>query len=350
MSKVAQNQLNPFPQPRAPWNEQQAASQVRGNDNQIGKAFNAHDADATIHVQSSLASARPAAGVAGRFWYASDTNAFSYDNGSSWQDLVAASASAVAHSLTAGTHLAGGPFDGSAAVTLTTDGTSANMPSTLVARDASGNVAVAALSATSGTVTTAAHGDAVHITNGGTTPQSAYLYTDGAYAALANGAALTGQAVVLSSNTTELFVGGTRVAYATSAGLYSAGDVGVVGQVQMRTGSSAWSSGTSVGGGLAQQSGGAVGFNILTPTADYGSYLVLVAGKDAATGGAPSNAWLDQVVFNATSGWAPTAISSTTTLGSPGARTYSNATGTLHLAVASGTTWYVDLFITKLDS
>ena len=51
---------------------------------------------------------------------------------------TATTAAKVANALTAGTHLSGGPFDGSAAVTLTTDATDANTASTIVARDASG--------------------------------------------------------------------------------------------------------------------------------------------------------------------------------------------------------------------
>lgn len=54
----------------------------------------------------------------------------------------AATADKVNHSLTAGTHLAGGPYDGSASVTLTTDGTAANTASTLVLRDANKRTAL----------------------------------------------------------------------------------------------------------------------------------------------------------------------------------------------------------------
>ena len=51
---------------------------------------------------------------------------------------TATTATQVSNSLTAGTHLSGGPFNGSSAVTLTTDATSSNTASTIVARDASG--------------------------------------------------------------------------------------------------------------------------------------------------------------------------------------------------------------------
>ncbi len=51
-------------------------------------------------------------------------------------------ANKVSHSLTAGTHLSGGPYDGSASVTLLTDGTAANTAATLVLRDANSRTAL----------------------------------------------------------------------------------------------------------------------------------------------------------------------------------------------------------------
>lgn len=62
------------------------ANTVRANDNLTGTAFNAHDGDATIHVQSSLLSARPAAGVEGRVWATTDTGSVTwwYDTGAAW--------------------------------------------------------------------------------------------------------------------------------------------------------------------------------------------------------------------------------------------------------------------------
>ena len=64
---------------------------------------------------------------------------------------LSGTATQVSNSLTAGTHLSGGPYNGSSAVTLTTDATDANTASTIVARDASGNFA--ASGATLGAVT-----------------------------------------------------------------------------------------------------------------------------------------------------------------------------------------------------
>ncbi len=64
------------------------ANDVRGNDNTIGKQLNAHDSDATIHVQSSTLAARPAFGTAGRFWITTDgTPGLWLDTGSAWVAL-----------------------------------------------------------------------------------------------------------------------------------------------------------------------------------------------------------------------------------------------------------------------
>jgi hypothetical protein len=49
-------------------------------------AYNAHDADTTIHLQNGIVSTRPAASTAGQQWLASDTGAvYLYlDTGSAW--------------------------------------------------------------------------------------------------------------------------------------------------------------------------------------------------------------------------------------------------------------------------
>lgn len=65
------------------------ANIVRGNDNQIQQAFNSHDLDATVHVQSSALADRPAAGVVGRTWVTNDSGTYEhwYDDGTSWQRI-----------------------------------------------------------------------------------------------------------------------------------------------------------------------------------------------------------------------------------------------------------------------
>lgn len=67
------------------------ANEVRGNDNSIGTNFNAHDADATIHLQNGAVASRPAAATAGAgaTWLATDTDAVYvwYTDGSSWIEI-----------------------------------------------------------------------------------------------------------------------------------------------------------------------------------------------------------------------------------------------------------------------
>lgn len=66
------------------------ANTVRGQDNTIKTAFNTHDADATIHFQSSLNAARPAAATAGAGakWIDNDTYRIYYSDGSAWHETA----------------------------------------------------------------------------------------------------------------------------------------------------------------------------------------------------------------------------------------------------------------------
>lgn len=84
---VSQTQVSSF---STPTNGTTAdADVVRGNDNTLRAKHNTHDADATIHVQSSVLASRPAAGTAGRFWVTTDSSVprFWYDTGSTWAEL-----------------------------------------------------------------------------------------------------------------------------------------------------------------------------------------------------------------------------------------------------------------------
>lgn len=87
MTLVGNHTISPFPGPVAgpPVN----ANIVRGNDNQIQQAFNSHDLDPTVHVQSSALADRPAAGVVGRTWVTNDSGTYEhwYDDGTSWQRI-----------------------------------------------------------------------------------------------------------------------------------------------------------------------------------------------------------------------------------------------------------------------
>lgn len=86
--EVAQNQQTAFADPQ---NTQTPidADQVTANDNALRGKFNTHDADATIHVQSSDLASRPAAGTAGRKWVTRDAGVvrFFYDTGSDWEEV-----------------------------------------------------------------------------------------------------------------------------------------------------------------------------------------------------------------------------------------------------------------------
>ena len=102
MASVSQHQTNTFASPvrsAVPVN----ANVVRGNDNILRVALNAHDSDETIHVQSSDFGDRPAAGVEGRIWAtpngASDFDIW-YDDGTSWRGLPAGGGGGGATNLT----------------------------------------------------------------------------------------------------------------------------------------------------------------------------------------------------------------------------------------------------------
>lgn len=64
-----------------------SAAVVLANDNATATTTNAHDADATIHVQSSVLASRPAAGTAQRVWISTDGKRAYLDNGTTWDEL-----------------------------------------------------------------------------------------------------------------------------------------------------------------------------------------------------------------------------------------------------------------------
>jgi hypothetical protein len=65
------------------------ADQVRGNDNIIRFAYNLHDADPGIHLQSSTLAQRPAAGTNGRKWVTADAGSYKlwFDDGTRWHEV-----------------------------------------------------------------------------------------------------------------------------------------------------------------------------------------------------------------------------------------------------------------------
>lgn len=128
-------------------------------------------------------------------------------------------------------------------------------------------------------------------------------------------------------------------------------NVALTGELITSVGVTAIKSGNAQFGGLTQSSGIAAGFNIYNPgTTSHGNYYLVISGKDAADSAGATNSFIDVVVFYNSSGWAPSTVSSTSTKGSPPARTYTNSTGILHIALASGTTWYIDVKIIQFGS
>ncbi len=81
---VSQHQLAAYSNPQA--GQAGTASVVLGNDNVTVTGYNLHDADATIHLQSSTLAARPAATAvaAGGKWMTSDTLRLFYSDASNW--------------------------------------------------------------------------------------------------------------------------------------------------------------------------------------------------------------------------------------------------------------------------
>ena len=64
------------------------ATVVLGNDNNTVASYNAHDADGTIHLQSSVLGSRPAAGTLGRKWLTTDGLRVYYDTGATWSEIA----------------------------------------------------------------------------------------------------------------------------------------------------------------------------------------------------------------------------------------------------------------------
>ena len=85
MGLIGQNQQTTFADPQAGQSPISAAV-VRNNDNALVAKHNAHDADATLHVQTGLLSARPAAGTAGAM-YMDETGRIYRDGGAAWVEV-----------------------------------------------------------------------------------------------------------------------------------------------------------------------------------------------------------------------------------------------------------------------
>lgn len=116
----------------------------------------------------------------------------------------------------------------------------------------------------------------------------------------------------------------------------------LTGPLSLDAGEDAIGIGTKKIGALAQVSGAALGFDLCTPTADC-TYTLEIRVQDVATG-TPTNVGVDTVRLTATGVWAPVS-SSVTTLGAPGARTYTKNGSALKVAIAGAGTWYADIVV-----
>ena len=198
--------------------------------------------------------------------------------------------------LTAGTHLSGGPYNGSGAVTLMTDATNANTASTIVARDASGNFSAgtitASLTGTASAATNVAGGatnQIVYQTGGGTTgfitaPSSAGTYLSWNGSAFA-WASPSGSGTVNSGTANQL-------AYYASTGNAVSGNVNAtVSGGDLRLG------GTGVGGSVLLN-GSTSGTTTIKANATAGSWTLTLptsagsSGNVLSTDGAGNTSWI----------------------------------------------------------
>lgn len=86
--EVGQHQVAAFSGPVD--GDNATGASVKDNDDALREQVNDHDADETVHVQSSLLAARPVAGTAGRFWITTDDDVPRawLDTGAAWVEVV----------------------------------------------------------------------------------------------------------------------------------------------------------------------------------------------------------------------------------------------------------------------
>lgn len=115
------------------------------------------------------------------------------------------------------------------------------------------------------------------------------------------------------------------------------------GPLTLDAGERAVGMGTAAMGALAQISGAALGFDLFTPTADC-TYLLAIRVQDVASG-SPNHVTVDLVTLTAVGTWAPAKMAASVTNVGTCATTYTKNGSALQLAVATGTTWYVDVVV-----
>lgn len=97
--------------------------------------------------------------------------------------------------------------------------------------------------------------------------------------------------------------------------------------------------------GIFPVSGSSSGFNIYTPSNSNTAYFLIISGKNSPS----TRVFIDIISFFNIGTWTPRIISSTTLLGSPGTRTYSNSGGALRIALSGGSmTYYINIAVMQL--
>lgn len=259
------------------------ASVVLANDNANRVTTNAHDADATIHVQSSVLASRPAAGTAQRVWITTDGLRLYMDSGSVWGELAYLPS-------------VGGTVSG--AVTISSGGIAVTGNSTITGT-LSGITTLTATSLT-GTITTAAQPNitsvgvlaSTHLTSpvvdsGGLTVTAGGLTvsagTTAVQALTATGATVSGGVTVTGANITVdngagLVVAGTLRVQALSTGAAVTGALTVSAGFTVTTGGA-----TVTAGGLLVSAGGAAITGNSTITGTLGGLTGLTVASGGAT-------------------------------------------------------------------
>jgi hypothetical protein len=149
MGLIGQNQQDAFANPQA-GQQPIASASVRDNDNALRAKHNTHDADATVHVQTGLLSARPTAGTAFAM-YMDENKRLYQDNGSAWSEVPYARLDAAGTNVFDNNVEVGGTLDVTGTTTLGATDTGALGVTGDV--DASGTVTGAALAGDGSAIT-----------------------------------------------------------------------------------------------------------------------------------------------------------------------------------------------------
>lgn len=351
---VGQNPITTFTTPvngTSPIN----ADQVRSNDNTTKAAYNLHDADATIHFQDSLASARPVAGTAGRKWLDNDTYRVYWDDGAAWHELAYAATGA-------------GAFTAPVTITSTTS------PQLTILYDGSNTLTVGVSSA--GVVTFNATGASQSfvfsdpVTNSGTLTQTGVatftaqpilssltaslpVFTDASKGLVSNAMTGTGSVVMSASPTltgtavlaSATLTGTLTVTGATITGLTAAS----VGAGTFPTGAYVFNSGNvQLTAGDLVMSAGNITFSTNNSILGFASNHVKFNNSTDTVSIGTSAGTARLSIVGATAVFNSIPVSGITTLATSGTITVTKATGGTGVALVSGnTTGVIQSFATS---